>query len=180
MKVLKMYNWEQKIVDRVTKAREEEIRVTRSAANWFNFIVFLNWGTRNYMIVAIVAAMSVSGEALTPGNIFAGITVLAILNMSIRFLPDIINNFIQLLISMNRIEEYLRAPEAQEYNDREMGKAREGVAVELKEASFSWSTGCQYYYPARGVCSSGRASRSWKVFPAAGTYRQYELYQALT
>jgi ABC-type multidrug transport system fused ATPase/permease subunit len=139
MKVLKMYNWEQKIVDRVTKAREEEIRVTRSAANWFNFIVFLNWGTRNYMIVAIVAAMSVSGEALTPGNIFAGITVLAILNMSIRFLPDIINNFIQLLISMNRIEEYLRAPEAQEYNDREMGKAREGVAVELKEASFSWS-----------------------------------------
>ena len=66
-------------------------------------VIFLNWGTRNYLVIAIITTMSLMGQTLTPANIFSGITVIGILNMSIRFVPDIISNFMNMVVALGRI-----------------------------------------------------------------------------
>ena len=66
-------------------------------------VIFLNWGTRNYLIISVIVTMSLTSQTLTPGNIFSGITVIGILNMSIRFIPDIISNFMNMIVALQRI-----------------------------------------------------------------------------
>lgn len=67
------------------------------------WIIFLNWGTRNYLIMGVLITMTLCGIVLTPGGIFAGIAVITILNMSIRFIPDIMSNFLNMIVSLKRI-----------------------------------------------------------------------------
>jgi len=143
MKVFKLYNWENKIGERVQNSRENEMKLTAKYLKYQIGVIFLNWGTRQYLVIGIVVTMALVGKPLTPGDIFAGIAVIGILNMSIRIIPDIINNFLQMLISFGRIQDYMQAREIVDNNDRERGYRNPELAIGMQGASFSWEVSQQ-------------------------------------
>jgi ABC-type multidrug transport system fused ATPase/permease subunit len=139
MKVLKLYNWETKLGERVNESREEELQSVRKFLNLQMALIFLNWGSRGYMMMSIIDAISATGSYLTPSEIFAGLSVISVLNMGIRMIPDIISNFMQMLVSMKRIQDYLQVDEVEDNNDRAKGLENANFAIGMKESSFTWA-----------------------------------------
>ncbi len=138
MKVLKLYNWETKLGERVNQSRDVEMKYQSKYLYFLMITIFLNWGTRNYLAIAIVVTMAVAGNTLTPGDVFAGLAVIGILNMSLRLIPDIINNVLQMMISMKRIQDFLVAPEIVSYNSKEKAHLKPYASVVIKDTSFSY------------------------------------------
>lgn len=134
MKVLKLYNWENKLAERVYKARANEMDLLIKMFKYMIGVIFLNWGTRNYLIMAVLISMTLSGITLTPGDVFAGTAVIGILNMSIRLIPDLLNNFIQSLVSFTRIQEFLQCKEIINY----VQKSESDYSIDVNSASFTW------------------------------------------
>ena len=134
MKVLKLYNWEKKISEKVTSARKTEIQLLTAGLQYMIGTIFLNWGTRNYLIMAVLITMTMSGTKLTPGNVFAGTSVIGTLNMAIRFIPDILSNFVQALVSYKRIQDFFLCKDIVSYIQKENYK----YAIDVNSASFSW------------------------------------------
>jgi ATP-binding cassette subfamily C (CFTR/MRP) protein 1 len=134
MKVLKLYNWEKKISEKVLSARQTELSLISKGLKYMTCTIFLNWGTRNYLIMAVLITMTLSGIQLTPGNVFAGTSVIGTLNMAIRFVPDIISNFVQSLISYKRIQDFLMCRDINQYVKNDSFE----YAIDINNASFSW------------------------------------------
>lgn len=139
MKVLKLYNWEKKISEKVLKARAAELSLISKGLKYMTCVIFLNWGTRNYLIMAVLITMTLSGIQLTPGNVFAGSSVIGTLNMAIRFVPDIISNFVQSLISYKRIQDFFQCRDISAYIQR----GSIDYAIDINNASFSWEASQQ-------------------------------------
>ena len=134
MKVLKLYNWERKLSERVYNIRSQELKLMITGFKYLVGLIFLNWGTRNYLIMAVLISMTVSGIQLTPGNVFAGTSVIGILNMSIRMIPDILSNFVQSLVSFKRIQDFLQCREINPY----VLQGGYEHAIDINSSSFSW------------------------------------------
>jgi ABC-type multidrug transport system fused ATPase/permease subunit len=139
MKAFKLYNWEAKLGERVSASREEELSFVRKFLNLQMILIFLNWGSRGYMMMAIVDALSATGSYLTPAEIFAGLSVISVLNSGIRMIPDIISNFMQMLVSMKRIQDYLQVDEVEDNNDRTRGLQNPTISIGMKDCSFTWA-----------------------------------------
>jgi ABC-type multidrug transport system fused ATPase/permease subunit len=139
MKVFKLYNWEKKIAERVYNARENEEKLLSKGYRYLTTLIFLNWGTRNYLILAMILTVTFCGNELSPGDVFTGTAVISILNMSIRMIPDIINNFLQSLVSFKRIQDFLQCKEIVNY----IQEADLGYAIDIKSASFAWESAAE-------------------------------------
>lgn len=134
MKVLKLYNWENKMAEKVLGARAEEMKVLTQGLKYLVAVIFLNWGTRNYLIMGVLFTMTLSDITLTPGNVFAGTSVIGTLNMSIRLIPDLLNNFIQALVSYKRIQDFFQCREIVHYVQKTQGN----YTIDINSCSFAW------------------------------------------
>jgi hypothetical protein len=73
IKVFKLYNWEIKMAERVREARRVEIHYTYIIVYLVIVIIFLNWGSYNFITVSAVDTLVLNGWIITPGPLFAGI-----------------------------------------------------------------------------------------------------------
>lgn len=76
IRVLKLYNWETKIADRVRDARRDEMKSTKTLMYIFMIIVVINWSVNAIMCIAAVDAMALSGGTFTPAILFTGFYVI--------------------------------------------------------------------------------------------------------
>ena len=134
IRVFKIFNWELKISDKVLKARECELEQQTVILLWFLLSIFLNWGTQDYMAAGVISTMALTGETLTPANVFSGLAAMKVLNSSIFVLPPIINSLIQTRVSVSRLQSYLRIPNQDHYIQYNTGDE----AILLKNANFVW------------------------------------------
>lgn len=132
IRVLKIFNWELKVSEKVLKARDKELEQQTIILLWFLVSIFLNWGTQDYMAAGVISTMAISGEILTPGNVYAGLAAMKVLNTSIFVLPPIINSLIRTRVSVARIQGYLRIPNQERYIEYNTSVS----AVSIKNASF--------------------------------------------
>ncbi|CAG9324418.1 unnamed protein product [Blepharisma stoltei] len=139
MKVFKMYNWEKKIAERILQARNLELALLKRNAKFQVTMAFLTWGARNYLAIAIIVTMALTGVQLTPGNVFSSMAVIGILNSSVKSIPDIITNFMNMVVSLRRIQDFLQTREINEYITRSDDFSNSNTAVSMNLASFSWN-----------------------------------------
>lgn len=78
--------------------------------------------------------MALSGTLLTPGKVFSAIAVIAILNNAVKMVPDIITNYMNMIVSLERIQNYLQSREITGYLRSDMNH---DLAIDLNSASFS-------------------------------------------
>lgn len=136
IRIFKIYNWENKLCERVFKSRDQELDHQKSIVVLNIFIIFLSWGAQNYLSVATITTMTLTGVTLTAANVYAGLSVLRVLRTSMVNLPSILNSFVQTKVSLNRIQEYFRSKNQSNYVEKIFGSS----SILLKNASFSWET----------------------------------------
>ena len=93
MKVFKMYTWEKKLVERVYEQRNLEMKELKIFQIGIAFVIFLISGTRGYLILGILITRVMLGQLLTPGNVFAGIATIGILQSCLTYIPGVLSYY---------------------------------------------------------------------------------------
>ena len=134
IRIFKIYNWENKLSERVLTAREQEMKQQKSVFSLNTFVIFMSWGAQNYLAVGVILTMVLTGVTLTPTNVFAGLSVIRVVRNSMYMLPNIVNTFIQTKISLTRIQDYLRSKDQGVYIQQTYSTR----SIFLKNSSFAW------------------------------------------
>ncbi|KAK2747506.1 hypothetical protein FQN57_001998 [Myotisia sp. PD_48] len=105
--------WQRKIM----KMREKELGAVWQACKYDVAMIFLWELVPTLMTTAALAVYAVVEGRLTPSVAFASLEVFSELEMSLALIPEIITDILDGLISLRRIETYLRSPEKDEYRE---------------------------------------------------------------
>ncbi len=132
---MKLNAWENVIIKRVLKHRDQEIVEMRS----INLLRALQFFLANAvptlsMVVTFVLYVVISNGTLDPAGVFYCVPLFLTLNIALVITPNMINEYRRLLVSLDRLEKYFSAPN--DYVERAMDND-DGV-VELEGVSFSW------------------------------------------
>jgi ABC-type bacteriocin/lantibiotic exporter with double-glycine peptidase domain len=83
--------------------------------------------------------MALYGEEFKAGPIFTALSIIRVLVVSVIIVPNIINGFIQLLISMDRIQKFLRTKNYEEYiATRERANTDRDTDIKIQNINFVW------------------------------------------
>jgi hypothetical protein len=132
IKIFKLYNWENIIARRAEGARAEEMKYTTSYITVLTCVFVLSWGSRYYVMMSMLVTMALYGITFESGPIFTTLSVIRVLVTSVTIVPNIVNNFIQMLISMDRMQKFLKTKNYEEYiASRERAEASRNTDVKI-------------------------------------------------
>lgn len=125
---------------KICNLRNLEVQFLRKKLVISMFINFFNWITPNLSVLAVlVSYMLFNIKNFSYGGISAFLRIFALFQKSVVGLPSFMNATFDLLISLSRIDEFLRAEEA----NYEHIKLLEGIerenALEIIDGDFYWS-----------------------------------------
>lgn len=140
LKVLKLYGWEDEFLGRIEKSRNDEIDIYRRIFRNSNLNLTLLWFAPVAVSIASIGAYQHFTTEMRIEDIFTCLMIFNAIQDPIRNLPWILNNLIELFVSMGRIEKYLKQQEIDptrvSINDPEtIGK---GVSIKIDNGNFSW------------------------------------------
>jgi len=104
LKVLKLYSWEDEFLNRINKAREEEVS---AYSRIFNLSILSNtlfWSTPVLVSVASIGLYQYLNDVLKIEDILSSISIFNAIQEPMRTLPFTINNFLECMVSLRRIE----------------------------------------------------------------------------
>lgn len=104
LKVLKLYSWEDEFLNRINKSREEEIS---AFGRIFNLSILSNtvlWSTPVLVSVASIGLYQYLNDELKIEDILSCISIFNTIQEPIRMLPFTVNNLIECMVSLRRIE----------------------------------------------------------------------------
>jgi ABC-type multidrug transport system fused ATPase/permease subunit len=142
IKSIKLYGWEKAFADKVFDARNnmeltmlKRIGIVQSCSNFF-------WSTTPFFVAFATFSSYVftSDRPLTADIIFPALSLFTLLAFPMSVFSNIINSIIEALVSVNRIEAFLAAPEI----DPAARKVIEGEpkvgdeVVTIKNGEFRW------------------------------------------
>lgn len=104
LKVLKLYSWEDEFLNRIDKARENELRGFRRIFNLSIMSNTLLWSTPVVVSVASIGAYQYFVQNLKIADILTCISIFNSIQEPIRMLPFTFNNLIECMVSLRRIE----------------------------------------------------------------------------
>lgn len=139
LKLLKLYSWEQEYFKRILDSRKEELLQYKKV---FRLTVF-NIGS-SFLSPALVSFATFAGyqyfETMKVEDIMAGLYVFSIIASAIRTLPLSFNSLVETMISMERVEKYLKQEEVDESNVKKEVNPLNNVSIKVSNLSFSWGS----------------------------------------
>lgn len=140
MKVIKLQGWEMHFQGHIEKLRAQEYQWILRFMYQVLSTTSLIWCAPIIVSVATFACcVFLEGTELTPGQVFTAVATFRILQESIRSFPQTLIAVSQALVSLERLEKYLRSEEL-DMNAVERGPIDGNLAVAVRSASFSWTT----------------------------------------
>ncbi|KAJ7054741.1 hypothetical protein C8F01DRAFT_1221334 [Mycena amicta] len=145
LKVVKLFAWEERWIDRVLTARGHELKLLiKGRINYIGFLCL--WMTAPIFISVIAFATYVMlGNELTIAKAFTAIALFELVRQPLNFLPNFIVQMRENQVSLNRIAVYLDEPEVSEQVST-LKKGRSNPAAEdedsrlgFESASFRWN-----------------------------------------
>eukprot|EP01033_Poteriospumella_lacustris_P011634 gene11634-8288_t len=142
MKVLKLQAWERQFQQRILRVREQELTILRGYSRAQCFATAL------YTAIPLLVALTTFGTYISLGNtldIATALTSLALFEL-LRFplfmLPQVVNNVVEALVSVERISSYLTAAEMTPVPPLTSEALAQcgGCGVELTDATFVYDT----------------------------------------
>ncbi|GMK60092.1 hypothetical protein CspeluHIS016_0903090 [Cutaneotrichosporon spelunceum] len=142
IKSIKLYGWENAFSAKVFDARNnmeltmlKKIGIVQSASNFF-------WSTTPFLVAFATFSSFVftEEEPLTAAIIFPALALFTLLAFPMSVFSNIINSIVEALVSVNRIESFLAAPEI-DPNSREVIESDPKVGQEvvtIKNGEFRW------------------------------------------
>jgi ABC-type multidrug transport system fused ATPase/permease subunit len=139
IKLIKFNSWIEKFLDKVFKARSKEIRViVKKLLMWTVNITVMNL---NYPVLAIsvflIAIFGVKLSVAVP-TALAILQILNSLHSSSYSLPLFIGDFVEFLVSMKRIQSFLKCDEIEEDAIIHDKRAFDNLSITVKNSNFFW------------------------------------------
>lgn len=139
IKILKLYNWENEFKSKIYDKREEEMV---KATSWFKWVVVnisLFWFCPVIVSISTIGIYQYLNDQLNIGTMLIGLAIFARLQDPLGDLPYTINSIIEAVISLKRIEKYIRQPDRNESNIIKGEYDLNGeFAIKIEHGDFTW------------------------------------------
>ncbi|KAA8520907.1 hypothetical protein F0562_011580 [Nyssa sinensis] len=141
MRVLKLYAWETHFKNVIENMRKEEYESLSALQLQKGYYIVLFWSAPILVSVAALLACFFLGIPINASNVFTLLATLRIVQEPIKALPDVIGVFIEAMVSLNRVAEFLEAPELQSGHVRQVCNSEElKHSVFIRSAYLSWDS----------------------------------------
>ncbi|CAH3027480.1 unnamed protein product [Porites evermanni] len=139
IKVLKLYAWEESFLSRIMHIRNNELRCLRNAS-CFNAVIEFTFTCAPFLVsFATFGVYILTGNELTASKAFLAMSLFNIIRFPFTILPFAVISFVQALVSIKRITEFLNLEEVNSGSvQKTMPSAKKGLAIHVKNGLFSW------------------------------------------
>ena len=140
IKILKLYSWEDEFKNKINLAREEELETLLNKFKIININDIIQWtGPVIASVISIGLFQYIKGEFKIE-DIFTALSLFNKIQWPLRFLPEIMTNFYETIISMERIENYLKQDEINDNNIILNYKEciDNNIRIKIDNGNFSW------------------------------------------
>ena len=137
IKMVKFQAWEEPLQERISSLREREIAGLRRINRLASVAGLVSNMGAPLALVAIFSVFAALGGELTPSTVFPVMGFILLLRMTLNTLPDTISNTVEAIISLGRIERFLKR---REYAGPKIIKGMD-EAIHLKNLRFEWQAG---------------------------------------
>ncbi|XP_053368772.1 ATP-binding cassette sub-family C member 10 [Clarias gariepinus] len=139
IRVLKFYNWEQHITEKITQSREKELSHLK-ALKYLDAVCVYTWAALPVVISILTFITYVLlGNSLTAAKVFTTLALVGMLILPLNAFPWVLNGTLEAKVSLDRIQLFLSL------NDQDFSAYYSQVypedpltAIQLTEANFSW------------------------------------------
>ena len=136
IKILKLYNWENKFKEKIFNKRENELKVEIRGIKLHVTYSTLFWFTPVIVSIVTIGCYMWIHETFSISVILVGLSIFNLIQEPIDGLPDIVTSIIDTVIAMKRIEKFLKE---KEINSNTIKKCEnEENAIEIKNGYFTW------------------------------------------
>uniref|UniRef100_A0A5S6R3S5 Uncharacterized protein n=1 Tax=Trichuris muris TaxID=70415 RepID=A0A5S6R3S5_TRIMR len=142
VRVIKMYAWEYPFMSLVREARAEEMQQLRRHALCQAIVIGSYYVTGRIALLGALAAYVLTNKAITSEVVFVGAAMFNAARLTLSlYLPFAVQNFLELSVTLNRIQKFLLLPDkaescAQITND--LNEKQKPGMVSMKSVSASW------------------------------------------
>ncbi|MCO5594351.1 hypothetical protein L7F22_048381 [Adiantum nelumboides] len=137
IKVIKLQAWEEKFRKRVEYLRQKEFTWLTKFVMSMAYNSIANWNTQSLISTITYLVAVLIGTQLSNSIIFTAASVFRIIQSPIRNLPLAFSGLSQMIISLNRIDKFMLAPELQE-GAVSRSPILEDYSVVVENGSFAW------------------------------------------
>ncbi|CAF3210343.1 unnamed protein product [Rotaria sp. Silwood2] len=136
--IIKMYNWEKAIEQRVHETRRHELSNIYKSSYLRALNTALSFSTLPLISLATFGGSWLMGQTLLPENIFSTLAFFSMIRIPVTiFMPLLIEKFSEARVSARRIDQFMKLDML--LNRREtLGNENANHAVIMENASFSW------------------------------------------
>ncbi|KAJ3132077.1 hypothetical protein HK100_005694 [Physocladia obscura] len=143
IKLLKLYGWDLLFHQRVSQARQEELKSIKSIGIWKSFDTFVSTVTPLFVSLTSFAIFSAvnsgTGQVLDATRIFVSLSLFNILAQPIQSIGFLFSGGSAAYISLQRMRDFLLLEELDETNvEREISS--DGNVVHVENGSFKWDS----------------------------------------
>jgi len=140
IKIIKLNSWIRYFIDKVVKARSNEVGSIRWSFYLMGANIFLMFILGPMLILSTYGIFFGTNHTITLAKGFAALQVLNSLNTPLRWIPSFVGTLLQFSVSMRRIQKFLLCDEIHpaivDDNSREAQEKDLDILVE--NANFSW------------------------------------------
>ena len=142
IKVLKLYAWEIPFMQRIIKFRDVEIAMIKNAAYYIGATVTSCIFTPiivNFIMFVTYVTIDPAKNVLTAEKVFVCVSLVNNIRRPVGKLPYFLTEFMKLVLSINRIGEFLNAEEVDKDNLVKCNNTNSSSVMKIRKAHYTWS-----------------------------------------
>jgi ABC-type bacteriocin/lantibiotic exporter with double-glycine peptidase domain len=141
LKVIKLNAWDDIALKKIQEARGEELNALNSRYYITTISQTLLWLAPIAMSVASIGLYQYLNDEFIIEDIFTSLGIFTSFQGLIKILPNTLDIFVETLISLKRIENFLELPEVDDsnitkYDDNTM---KNNIALQISNGNFTWN-----------------------------------------
>jgi ATP-binding cassette subfamily C (CFTR/MRP) protein 1 len=139
IKTVKLYGWEDRLVQRTTGLRGKELLQAKEL-NLLSSLLSLAAGSApGFAMVITFSVLVAQGGSLNPAVVFPALALLGALRFALSFLPETMMRVIESRVALERVTTFLSGRDAQPLTVGQRSTTR--TALEITNAQFEWKAG---------------------------------------
>ena len=139
IKILKLYNLENEYNRKIIDARRIEMDYFERSFHLKNLIKIINWFCPIIIPITTIGAYILFNDNFDISVILVGLSIFSKFIIPIKAFPNLINSILETLVSLKRIEDFLKLPEIKNYAIKINNcSKKDGFAIKIKNGCFSW------------------------------------------
>ncbi|PSK55267.1 hypothetical protein B9Z65_2656 [Elsinoe australis] len=135
VRFVKYFGWETSFLNRLREIRKNEITKVQVVLSIRNAIMAVGMSMPIFAAMLAFITFSLTNNGLVPAQIFSSLALFNSLRLPLNFLPLVIGQVVDASASVQRIEEFLNAEEAEDAAEWDHD-AKD--AIVLQNSSFTW------------------------------------------